>query len=54
MFAKHPGISIDVSCATNFCRAFIFMPLFGDTCRHEGLFAMHVPTWSNMSKSKSL
>ena len=29
------------------------MPLFGDACRDEGLYAMHVQTWSNMSKSKS-
>ena len=28
------------------------MPLFGDTCRDEGLYAVHVQAWSNISKSK--
>ena len=28
---------------------FIFMPLFGDTCRDEGTFAAHVLTWSKFS-----
>ena len=26
------------------------MPLFGDTCRDEGLFAVHAPTWSKFSR----
>ena len=32
------------------------MPLFGDTCqcRDEGLYAVHVQTWFNMSISLNL
>ena len=38
-----------------FCGVFTFTPLVGDTCqcRDEGLYAVHVQTWSNMSKSES-